>query len=931
MSSHDFLVSKCGSLVVTVEQLLLTLTALRTTVSIGTPQKNRPTRFTRAAEQSDNSATDLLWRILPELDCLVDRSWALQSQVEDINGIISRCNDSNLAEWEDGNNTTHIVNQSVESSTIMGSDQQADSAMMISDSVTALSVPLHSVDAEGDDIADYHVTQVPTTPSPAKRNSMRSPNTRPESGTSTRSSGAWYISPASSNATHSTWPESPTCAFGQDASILDAGYTEFEEQVSPSSAENLDVTPSRYEKAIADHQQPQSLTADNQSKSLDSYQPVLVDNGDDANTSRSEEHGVAVQIHSNEGEGEKDAPGLDTRPESPSSTGTTTTRFMSPSISYSSVLQVTAILSSTDMERLVPKLAEIEREVAGQHISVPVPDVNLADIQDRVDMDDENWQYTSIRYDAGPKGQGYASICISDSKPSIDWSAFTTEVRRPTAEEARDIFENTIQNPPDGEIPYCVGHANILSDKPLDPGSIIMGNPAFKDLRTQYHHIGGHLSANRIRCEEMTSVEQTSTGLTYRGLRSYNEVYFGTGYKLWLAIAKHHIAKFDTFVKANWSCNKCNQAVSHQNLLLAPSRLKKEGIDYIIAVVGRGEAFWTLPGQQHTTINFGYSAARSINYSHPADKLDFKSVIQCFDCGMFEVGKEYGAITALALALGSRRRPLLSTSPNRKRKAHQELSKTPWKMRERKNTITGRELAKIEGQLTATTYRSPRIDRQNPSPAELDVYKRAAAVRSRLAIQQFFGLVREWRQKGSSTVTVDPTGHSLDQAVAVVKHCTGKARLQMLRLRLAQRRFAQETDKLKGPIQMNHQPAFLHDLASRHGMTKTELQGHLYDGRQWDRVCGPYDGLLPFILLDIYNDFGITKREWIMLGRREHIGETDAFHSLLNDEYIRNLSAAGKVFEEMISGAPMVFLWEEGGLDPAADNADVLLKQYLVK
>ncbi|KAG5820495.1 hypothetical protein H9Q74_000507 [Fusarium xylarioides] len=930
MSSHDFLVSKCGSLSVTVEQLLSTLTALRTAVSIETPQKKRATRFTtRVAERSDNSATDLLWRILSELDCLVDRSQALQSQVEDINGIILRRNDSNPAELEDGNNTIHTVSQSTESRTITGSDQQADSAVVVSDSVMARSVPLHSLEAEGDDITDYCVTQVPTTPNPDKWNSMISLNARPESGTSTRSSRARYISPASSTATHLTWPESPACAFGQDASIPDVGYTEDDEQAPSFSAENIDATASKYKKAIADHEQPQSLAADNKARSLDPHQPVLVDD-DDTNALRNEEHDLAVQIHSHEDEDENDAHGLNTRPEAPSPTGTATTRFMSPSISCSSAPQATAILSSTDMERLVPKLAEIEREGVGQHISVPVLDVNLADIQDRVDVDDENWQYTSIRYDAGPEGQGYASVYISHSKPSINWPAFTTELGRPTTEEARDIFENTIQNPPEGEIPYCVGHANILSDKPLNPGSIITENPAFKDLHAQCHHIGGHLSANRIRCEEMTSVEQTSTGLAYRGLRSYNEVYFGTGYKLWLAIAKHHIAKFDAFIKANWSCNKCNQAVSHQNLLLAPSRLKKEGIDYIIAVVGRGEAFWTLPGQQHATINFGYSAARSIKYSHPEDKLDFKSVIQCSDCGMFEVGKKYGAATALALALGPRRTPLVSTSSNRKRKAHQELPKTPCKMRARTNTATRRELSKIEGQLTAIPYHSPRIDRQNPSSTELDVYKRAAAVRSKLAIQQFSSLVQEWRQK-QSTVTVDPTRHSLDQAVVMVKHCTGKARLQMLRLRLAQRRLAQETDKLKGPIQINHQPAFLDDLASRHGMTKTELQGHLRDGRRWDRICGPYDGLLPFILLDTYNDFGISKREWTMLGHREHIEEADAFHSLLDDEYIKNLSAAGKVFEDMISGAPVVFLWEESGFDLAADNVNVLLKQYAVK
>ncbi|PNP77907.1 hypothetical protein FNYG_08633 [Fusarium nygamai] len=979
MSSHDFLISKCDSLLMTAEQLFSTLTALCSTVRTEASQKNRPTQFaTRVAEPSDDSATNLLWRILSELNGLADRSQALQSQVEDISGIISRCNNSNTANWEDGKNATHTVSQSTQPPTASGSDQQADIPMLVSESIAARPAPFQSPEAEGDNINRSHATQAPTTPSPARQNPRASPNARPDSSTSTSSYTARHTSPAGSDATHLTWPESTTWVQGQDMARMGAESPQDDEQAQLSSAGNLNAPTSRCKWAITNHQRPRNHAADDTATSPDPHQPPMAVNG--ASTSGNGEPNIAVaydgnpsqvvedtfmtdsnivanplvQIHSPEGEYDNDvhdqqiqflttpspsreegdladeAVRLGTRRESTPPTSTTTTRSMPSSISGSSVSQATTTLSSADMEKLVPKLAELEREGVGQHISVPRLNVDLADIQECVNGDNENWQYTSMRYGAGPEGQGYARVYTSGSKTSIDWPAFTAEVKRPTAEEARAIFENIVQNPPEGEFPYYVGHANILSDKPLNPGPIITEKPAFKDLHTQFHHISGHLSANRIRCEDMTSVEQTSTGPTYRGLRSYNEVYFGTGYKLWLAIAKHHIAKFDAFVKANWKCNKCNQAVAHQNLLLAPSRLEKEGIDYIIAVVGHGEAFWTLPGQQHATVNFGYCAARSIYHSHPEDKLNPQNALQCSDCGMFKAGIECGATTVLALALGSSQTPLVSTPPNRKRKAHQKLSKTFCKMIVRTNAVARRELDKIEGEIAVIPYRSPQIDRQNPSLAELDVYKRVAAVRSKLAVQQFTDLVREWRQK-QSTVTVDPTKHSLDQAMVLVKHYTGKARLQILCLRLAQRRLAQESDKVKGPIQLNHQPTFLDNLASRHGITKAELKGHLRDGRQWDRVCGVYDGLLPFILLDTYNDFGISKREWLMLGHKEHVEEADTFHNLLNDDYIKNISAAGKVFEEMISGVPVVFLWEESGIDPTADNVDVLLKQCLAK
>ncbi|KAJ4264487.1 hypothetical protein NW762_005687 [Fusarium torreyae] len=122
--------------------------------------------------------------------------------------------------------------------------------------------------------------------------------------------------------------------------------------------------------------------------------------------------------------------------------------------------------------------------------------------------------------------------------------------------------------------------------------------------------------------------------MVYRGLRSFNEVYFGTGFKLWLKIAVHHIEKFDEFVKANRRGKNCNQAVGHQNLLVPPSMLDAEGIDYQVSSVGRCEAELTEPGQQHQIINYGYCAARSINYLNPDDVFNPKLATHCDHCGL---------------------------------------------------------------------------------------------------------------------------------------------------------------------------------------------------------------------------------------------------------------------------------------------------------
>lgn len=287
-------------------------------------------------------------------------------------------------------------------------------------------------------------------------------------------------------------------------------------------------------------------------------------------------------------------------------------------------------LSPADMTRLISKIQELEVQGCGQHIAIPHVDVDMEDIKRSIDTG--KWRCTTCEY-VGQKGGGYAWIYpgMPKNQHLIDWSAFTAEFKRPTTDEAKAVFENTAPHPPEGKIPYYIGHADILSEQ-LDPGPLITGNPDLDDIHSSYQHIGGHRSGNRIHWEDFTYLDETDEGPVYRGLQSYNEVYFGTGYKLWLVITKHHIAKFDAFARSTWRCKGCIGVISHQCLFLAPSTLEKAGIHYSIHLVGRGEAFWTLPGQQHSIINVGHCAARSMNFLYPSESIVYKKLAHCRDC-----------------------------------------------------------------------------------------------------------------------------------------------------------------------------------------------------------------------------------------------------------------------------------------------------------
>jgi hypothetical protein len=143
-------------------------------------------------------------------------------------------------------------------------------------------------------------------------------------------------------------------------------------------------------------------------------------------------------------------------------------------------------------------------------------------------------------------------------------------------------------------------------------------------------------------------------------------------------------------------------------------------------------------------------------------------------------------------------------------------------------------------------------------------------------------------------------------------------------------RLAQETERAKLPEQLRNNTKTIDNLSTRYKMTTAEIHRHLRDGAQWSRICGRHGGLLAFFFLDTHNDFAIKKGEWVALGQLGNTELAETFHQHLDDDYTRNICEAGKILEEMVSGAPVTFLWEkeERVLDLEADKIDVLLKKH---
>jgi hypothetical protein len=969
MSTTDPPIAKFNELITATQQLISELVNFRVKFCTDAPPRQRRTRsIAQTPEPSEISATDLRTELLPDLDGLLDRSRAIQSQAEEIRAEAQSYTLPSAAikinQQQAKNRATNRPQLDPQSEGPGGdahaptptlteqlSDQEALRQSRGSETPPSQHTPDNQPplatcssqqentlmtaskrgmppEAEADDIAPRRAIQEPTTPNWDRQRPKQwvSLNRRPDSVQSGSSSGSASdsptgyttsdTSPAGSIATHITWPESSAGACEQDEAMLDVNDAEDSAQTRQSFTGGLDeITDpcSRHQSATDDRasspnsqspavndQPPGNPAANDGTSSPGSQTPTV-----DARADQSPRNSAADNRTS-------PLPTVDggTSPDGKSDADDNLTQVLESAMDMLSAVTANptrTTLSPADMKRLVPRLAELERQGSGQHVIVPRrDDIHLADIQRAINMGE--WQYRSIYYKEGPNGKGDTRVYISEREAQMDWLGFTTEIKRPTDEEAKAIFENATQNPPDGDIPYYVGHVDLPPGKPLDPGAFITGNPDLKDLYTPYNHIGGPGSANRIHHEDKTFTKKTSQGLRFYGLRSFNEVYFGSGYKLWLVITRHHIAKFNAFIRANWKCKTCDHGVSHLCLLVAPSTLEREGIDYEIAVVGRGEAFWTLPGQPHQVINFGHCAAQSINFSHPEDNLDINKATECAECGFHR-----------------------QTQPRRKRKPHQAFVQPSSRKPTRNNTALVRELEGVKSKFLATHYRSPRMDEDHPSSEDIAVYKLSAAVRSTVAVQQFIGLVRQWRQQQSQSMfTIDSRKSRLDQAMALVVHYVGKTRLDKFCLRHAQMRLAQETEGEKLPDQLRNNTKSIDNLSTRYKMTTAEIHRHLRDGTQWNRICGRHGGLLAFFFLDIHNDFAIKKEEWVALGQLGNAELAETFHQHLDDDYTRNICEAGKIFEEMVSGAPVAFLWEEEerGLDLEADEIDVLLKQH---
>ncbi|KAH7157827.1 hypothetical protein B0J13DRAFT_617886 [Dactylonectria estremocensis] len=581
-------------------------------------------------------------------------------------------------------------------------------------------------------------------------------------------------------------------------------------------------------------------------------------------------------------------------------------------------------LSAAELgEGLVPALQKIiPRQGFDNEISVDCPPIDLDVFKTKLSSRDIDCQYAANVFKPGPKGEGYTFVYISERKLAFKWPDLPQEVKLPTEEEARKYLDHFFSQPPRGTVQYFSGHLDVPYERLLNPGPEILGDPDLSDLHRPYWHIGS--GANRFHIEDLSCLENTDPQAPH-GLRSANLVLVGV--KLWILIAMHHTHKFEQFITTNWKCNECSHRVGHRSLLISPSRLEKEGIEFAIKVAGPGTLIAPHLCQYHGVVNMGFCIALSINYTLPGDNLVSKELRCCGRCGVSEFTHRHGVPRVPSpdrqlqgSGPGQSASTVSSEAPRRKRKAREAFPEHPAKTT-RASTAAKRKWQELEQSIKMKDPGCFVPTVSNPSESQVAVIMKAASIQSSHAAMQFKNLVREWRRRESHVVITDETDDALLQQGRRLKTAAGQSLLSKFELRYAQACLARAVDqdkKDRDQLQPGEEPTEL--LAKQLEMDGKELNRHLEDGRLWNSICGPEDDeIMPFVPLDSKKEgLFITKKGWRALSSQQ---QRTALSSLLDNEHAKNLRQAGGAFVGIImSGSKHVFKWETEGSNPEEES-----------
>ena len=412
---------------------------------------------------------------------------------------------------------------------------------------------------------------------------------------------------------------------------------------------------------------------------------------------------------------------------------------------------------------------------------------------------------------------------------------------------------------------------------------------------------------------------------------SINFLYFGE--KLWNVVPEHHRHLVEADIR-KW---KCGQKVRHAGRYNLRSRFKSMGASCTSFVQRAKEAVFVYGRAYHQGGAIKPTRAEAVNYAPPGWSIEGYQECRSSCPGPLipnsflefrAPGEEQLVEVEVEVEVEGEGHVQTELGRSRNQKGSRSKGKpsSPKKAKRMEDTLRTQklrskareELGQIEDQIRRVDKRCkiPRLDSNHLPSGE--VLKLVSAIWSRPAIAQFCSLVRSRRDPGAMRVELDLEGDVLtriERRVRNINISSRRSMLEKLLVRLNQSYLAEDVDNSKDG-RLRADTAVLDRIRNKFGWKRSTFDYHRQKGSQWRRVCGPYEGLMCLIFLELPTSFGISPQNYLEMKP----ADLATFHRLLDHPYTKSICAAGKAFQESLIGTAndVEFMWE--GREPSLDT-----------
>lgn len=263
------------------------------------------------------------------------------------------------------------------------------------------------------------------------------------------------------------------------------------------------------------------------------------------------------------------------------------------------------------IEKIVASFTKEEADIFG-FFKVQIgnlPDTDWKTLSRRINLPEKE-ELMGFAYIKEREPPGFARVC--GKKPATRFvfpQVWNVPARQtPSYSTIETYFQNVIDEPPTGNLPYYIGPPLLSPD--LCPHIVDAGDRLRRrgrsgpivGVNTNYWYLSGSEAS-----PAPMHIEDAFLG-SVNLLR-------GGDMKFWLFIPPNQRKAFeDRMMPFSAKPSHCSQAIRHQDRLVSPRVLREWGIKFYVDYCAAGEMMVTLPGTYHYIMNTGPSIAESVNF-----------------------------------------------------------------------------------------------------------------------------------------------------------------------------------------------------------------------------------------------------------------------------------------------------------------------------